>query len=74
MDLPRSNKLVEQALTWIVQGAGANPVQAAAANASLRAWRAASPRHERAAVEAQQCWDALGSLGPELRDLSLIHI
>jgi len=65
---PRSNKLVEQALTWIVQREGASPPAAAAASSMLREWRAASPQHELAAIEAQQCWDALGSIGPELRD------
>ena len=65
---PRNNKLVEQALTWIVQREGASPAAAATAGSLLREWRAASPQHELAAIEAQQCWDALGSIGPELRD------
>lgn len=68
MSPPRSNNLVEQALTWIVQREGASPAAAAAASSRLREWRAASPQHELAAIEAQQCWDALGSIGPELRD------
>ena len=68
MALPRSEKLVEHALTLIVQCTGASPASAELATVALREWRAASPAHEAAALEAQQRWDALGSLAPELRE------
>lgn len=68
MTMPRSEKLVEHALTLIVQREGASPASAERATAALREWRSASPAHEAAASEAQQRWDALGGLAPDLRD------
>ncbi|RST53045.1 FecR family protein [Variovorax sp. MHTC-1] len=68
MAIPRSEKLVEHALTLIVRSEGASPASAELATAALREWRAASPTHEAAAVEAQQRWDALGGLASDLRD------
>lgn len=68
MAISRNEKLVEQALTLIVRCEGASPASAELVAAALRKWRAVSPAHEAAAEEAQQRWDALGHLAPDLRD------
>lgn len=68
MAMSRSEKLVEQALIWIAQCEGASRAAADLASAELREWRAATPLHEAAAVEAQQRWDALSRLDSDLRD------
>lgn len=64
--LPRE-KLIEHALTLIVQSEVAPGQAAASAKLALARWREKSAEHHAAAHEAHRRWSALGGLAPDLR-------
>jgi transmembrane sensor len=63
-----SPALVERALALIVAAEAAPPEHAARERGRLTRWRADSAVHEAAYAEARRRWDALGALGPGLRE------
>ncbi|RZL03448.1 MAG: DUF4974 domain-containing protein [Rubrivivax sp.] len=63
----RPEKLVEQALTLIVQIEGASPEQARLARNRFDQWRQATLENQAAAHEARRRWDTLFSLSSDLR-------
>lgn len=67
--MSREEQLLEEALELIVQiDDREKPRKTAHAAESLERWRAISPFHEAAAIEATRQWEALSGLGPQLRE------
>jgi transmembrane sensor len=66
--MSREEQLLEEALELIVQIDDKEPRKATHAAEALERWRAISPLHEAAAVEAARQWEALSGLGPQLRE------
>jgi transmembrane sensor len=67
--MSREEQLLEEALELIVQIDDKEESRKAAhAAEALERWRAISPFHEAAAVEATRQWEALSGLGPQLRE------
>lgn len=67
MEAEPSERLIERALTLIVEIEGAPLDVAQAAHAALSAWRTESPLNEAAAQEAHRRWDTLGGIAADLR-------
>lgn len=63
-----SERMVEHALTLIVQSEIAPPPAADQARATLGEWRGKSPRHAAAAHEAHLRWSMLGGMSGGLRE------
>lgn len=63
-----SERMVEHALTLIVQSEIAPCAEADQARSTLRAWREKSARHDAAAREAQLRWNMLGGMSGDLRE------
>lgn len=60
-------RLVERALTLLVDCESATPESAASARTAFEQWRTTSPEHERAADEAQKLWRELTGLTEGLK-------
>ncbi|RZL10236.1 MAG: iron dicitrate transport regulator FecR [Rubrivivax sp.] len=67
MPLPSSERLIERGLTLIATAEVEAPEAAERARQTLAQWRARSPEHEAAAVEALRRWQMLGGMVDELR-------
>lgn len=62
-----SERLIEQGLKLIARAAVEAPDAAERCRQALARWRAASPAHEAAAVEALRRWQLLGGMADDLR-------